>query len=242
MKKLLYVIVLGLYCILLACITIGENLIVMSKINFILAVIIFTYILFQSLNIGRRKISLIRGYIYSFLSKSKARHLSIDKGFRVKNIKAIQFGDYCNIGCGVDIYPLGENEKKIILGNNVNIGDYNRFACSDSIIIEDNVLFAAYVHITDHSHEFKNINQPIVNQGIFSKGPVHIKEGAWLGYRADILAGVTIGRNSVVASGAVVTKDVPDYCVVAGCPAKLIKKYDFEKEEWVSVLDEKKRY
>jgi len=55
------------------------------------------------------------------------------------------------------------------------------------------------------------------------KKSVHIKTGAWIGYGAIILQGVTIGRNSVVAAGAVVTKDVPDYTVVGGIPAKTIK-------------------
>jgi acetyltransferase-like isoleucine patch superfamily enzyme len=60
------------------------------------------------------------------------------------------------------------------------------------------------------------------------KDQVLVGEGSWIGFRANILSGVTIGKHCVVAAGAVVTRSVPDYCVVAGCPARIIKKYDFQ--------------
>ena len=58
-----------------------------------------------------------------------------------------------------------------------------------------------------------------------------IGDGVWLGENACVI-GVSIGKNSVVGANAVVTKDVPDYCVVAGAPAYIIKRYNFEKKEW----------
>ena len=179
----------------------------------------------------------IRGLIFN-IQKGSLRYsrLRISENVRITNKDRVQFGDNVNVGRNVDIFPVGgKYPSKIIVGNNVNIGDYNRFASCDTIQIDDDVLFAAYVHITDHSHEFRDVNQSIVNQGIFSKGPVKIGKGSWLGYRSEILSGVTIGEHCVIAAGAVVTRNIPPYCVAAGIPAKVIKKYDFDKKEWVEV-------
>lgn len=181
------------------------------------------------------KINRCRGLLFNIKKGIiKDTKLRIGKDFRITNIDRVFIGNNVSIGKNVDIFPLGgEYPSKVIIGNNVIIGDYNRFASCDCVEIGDDVLFAAYVHITDHSHEFKNIEKPIYKQGIFSKGPVKIGKGSWLGYRSEVLSGVTIGEHCVVASGAVVTKDVPPYSIVAGVPAKVIKKYDLIKKEWV---------
>lgn len=94
-----------------------------------------------------------------------------------------------------------------------------------TITIEDDVLIAPNVFITVNNHNFSDISIPISMQGGNEKS-VHIKAGAWIGYGAIILQGVTIGRNSVVAAGAIVTKNVPDYTVVGGIPAKTIRSIE----------------
>jgi acetyltransferase-like isoleucine patch superfamily enzyme len=92
------------------------------------------------------------------------------------------------------------------------------------IIIANNVLIGTNVVITVNNHNYSNPDLPIMKQG-GSSSSIVIKEGAWIGANATILHNTgIIGRNSVVAAGAVVTKEVPDYCVVAGIPAKIIKK------------------
>ena len=179
----------------------------------------------------------LRGMYWKIKFNGTTDGLSVGKHCSFQNAKQIFVGNNTKIGNSVELFPLsyhGGNKYcgKIEIGNNVNIGDYNRIASMNEVIIEDDVLFAAYVHITDHSHEYKDVNIPITNQGIFSKGGVRICRGAWIGLRAEILPGVTIGRNSVVAAGSVVTKDVPDYTVVAGCPAKIIKQFDQEMRVW----------
>lgn len=86
------------------------------------------------------------------------------------------------------------------------------------ITIEDDVLIASSVSISTEAHP----NEPNQRLQLFTK-PVHIKQGAWIGMGATILPGVSIGRNSIVAAGAVVVRDVPDDVIVAGVPAKVIK-------------------
>jgi len=86
------------------------------------------------------------------------------------------------------------------------------------ITIEDNVLIAPKVSLLTEGHPIEPENR----HALIPK-PIHIKKNAWIGAGATILQGVTIGENAVVASGAVVSKDVPDNTVVGGIPAKIIK-------------------
>jgi len=116
----------------------------------------------------------------------------------------------------------------IEIGDNVVVRPGTQiYACTPkgaNIIIEKNVLIASNVLITVSSHEYRNSNMPILLQGgVYSS--IIIKEGSWIGANATILSGVNIiGRNSVVAAGAVVTKDVPDHCVVGGVPARIMSR------------------
>lgn len=178
----------------------------------------------------------IRGKWFLFVTGGNvSNNLNIGKNVRFKNKKLLSVGNNSSIGNGAEFFPLEQGHpSEIIIGDGVVIGDYNRFASMNSIVIEDNVLFAAYVHITDHSHEYRNPNIPVVKQGVFTKGGVRVCKGSWIGLRVSILSGVTIGEHSVVAAGSIVTKDVPAFSVVAGIPAKVIKRYDFDKKEWVN--------
>ena len=103
------------------------------------------------------------------------------------------------------------------IGKNVIINKGATFISPGKVEIEDNVLIGPEVKIATVDHDFSNRH----NLMHFAK--VTIRNNAWVGIGAIILPGVTIGRNAVVAAGAVVTKDVPDNAVVAGNPAKLIK-------------------
>ena len=89
--------------------------------------------------------------------------------------------------------------------------------------IGDNVIFGPGVSIFSENHKYKTTNIPIVKQGVIREN-VTIKNGAWLGANSIILAGVTIGENSVIAAGSVVNIDIPNNCVAAGTPAKILKK------------------
>ncbi|MEC4726567.1 acyltransferase [Shewanella sp. D64] len=95
---------------------------------------------------------------------------------------------------------------------------------SVNITIEDYVLIGSGVHIYTANHEFSDPQQPIFSQGHKPIQPVIISTGAWIGANAIILPGVTVGQNSVVGAGSVVTKDVPPFTVVAGQPARIIKQ------------------
>lgn len=91
------------------------------------------------------------------------------------------------------------------------------------IVIEDDVLIGSCVHLYSGNHTYENPNIPIIDQGHDTFRQITLKKGCWVGANVTILAGVTIGENSVIGAGSVVTKSVPARVVMAGIPAKVIK-------------------
>lgn len=116
-----------------------------------------------------------------------------------------------------------DDKPTLSIGNGTYIGRFVHINAWQSVVIEDNVLLADRVFMSDADHNYENIEIPVRLQGDCFKGSIRLKEGCWLGIGVVILPGVTIGRNAVVAANSVVTKSVPDYAVVGGIPAKVIK-------------------
>ena len=141
-------------------------------------------------------------------------------------------------------FALGERsviEDYSIVNNAVGdvvIGNRTRIGVGNTVIgpvhIGDDVNFAQNVIITGLNHNFQNVNITISNQGVSTK-LVTIADNVWIGANSVILPGVSIGKHSVVAAGSVVTRSAPAYSICAGNPAKVIKQYDFEKNEWCKV-------
>ncbi|HKG04900.1 MAG TPA: sugar O-acetyltransferase [Pedobacter sp.] len=120
----------------------------------------------------------------------------------------------------VDVFtPLYINYgKQTKIGKNVFINFDCVFLDLGGITIEDNVQIAPRVSLLSEGHPTS-----IADRHSLIAKPIHIKKNAWIGANATILQGVTIGENSVVAAGSVVSKDVPDNTIVGGIPAKFIK-------------------
>ena len=130
-------------------------------------------------------------------------------------------------------------ESRIVVGNNVFIGGDTIIDCVKEITIEDDVLIAYQCILADsnnHSISYSIRKNDLADWkkgkhdwSITTSAPVRICQGAWLGARAIILKGVTIGEGAVVGAGSVVTKDVPAYVVVAGNPARIV--YEISPDE-----------
>lgn len=116
--------------------------------------------------------------------------------------------------------PVGEGLK---MGDNSNIGAYNYIGCSGYIEIGNDVMLGPRVGLFAENHNFEDPERTIKEQGVTKKF-IKIEDDCWIGTSSVIVAGVTVGKGSVVAAGSVVTKDVPPYSVVAGAPARIIKK------------------
>jgi len=110
------------------------------------------------------------------------------------------------------------------IGDRCVIGRGSHIVAHESITIGDDVWTGPYVYITDQNHGYQDPDVPIGSQFPVNR-PVSIGAGSWLGAGAVILPGARIGRNVVVAAGAVVRGDVPDRCVVAGVPAKIVREH-----------------
>lgn len=155
----------------------------------------------------------------------------------ITNAKCLHLGYNTGIGANSYIGPVKQYANKkynptIIIGDGTWVGKNCSIAAIDRVEIGKKVLFAGHVHITDHSHGYENIELPIMGQELISKGPVIIEDECWLGFSCEILSGVHIGKHSIVAARAVVTKDIPPYCIVAGNPARIVKQYNFDTESW----------
>ena len=166
--------------------------------------------------------------------------VKMGKDITIRHPECLHLGKGVGIGKYAYFLPCTQfaNKKytpQIIIGDGTWIGIRNSFACIDRIEVGKNVLFAGYVHLTDHSHGYEDITKPCSVQPLISKGPIIIEDDCWLGFEAEILSGVHIGKHSIVAARAVVTKDVPPYCIVAGNPAKVVKKYNFDTKKWEKV-------
>jgi acetyltransferase-like isoleucine patch superfamily enzyme len=117
-------------------------------------------------------------------------------------------------------------EPNLIIGNNVSMNYDCHIGCINKIVIEDNVLIASKVFITDHSHgDISNeaFLIPPSKRILSSKGPVIIRKNVWIGEGVVIMPNVEIGENTVIGANSVVTKDIPSNSVVGGIPAKIIK-------------------
>jgi len=149
---------------------------------------------------------------------------------QISNPSAVSIGSYVTLESHfilVDLNPGYGPYPKIVIGDGCTF--LHRFQCNaaESIHIGNNVLTASNVLVTDSDHVVEP-GVPITRSHRFNTKPVRIEDNCWLGQNVVVLKGVTIGHDSIVGANSVVTKDVPPHTVVAGNPAKVIKKNNSE--------------
>ena len=154
---------------------------------------------------------------------------------RIKGSKFIEIGDETIINDKVWLAasPTG-TECRLSIGNKVRIGRFSEIYALKDIVLEDGVVAAENVYISDNSHSFDDVNAFIRDQEVRYTGPVRIGQGSWIGRNACIMS-CKIGRNCIIGAFSLVKNDVPDYSMVAGVPARIIKKYNFETKKWERV-------
>jgi carbonic anhydrase/acetyltransferase-like protein (isoleucine patch superfamily) len=121
---------------------------------------------------------------------------------------------------GQDLGPV----PVLRIGDRCVIGRGSHIVAHQSLVIEDDVFTGPYVYVTDQNHGYADPDTPIGRQ-MPRNAAVRIGSGSWLGAGAVVLPGACIGRNVVVAAGSVVRGAVPDRCVVAGVPARVVRQY-----------------
>lgn len=120
----------------------------------------------------------------------------------------------------------------IEIGNNTMIT--SRGMILGPVLIGNNVVLGIGSQILGLTHDYEDIEKPIKDQGV-SGTKVIIEDDVWIGGNCVIIQGIKIGKHSLVAAGSVVTKDVEPYTIVAGNPARPIKKYDFDTRTWIKI-------
>lgn len=122
----------------------------------------------------------------------------------------------------------------IEIGNDVSIGSYCHITAINRIVIGNGVLTGRWVTITDNSHgdtEVDTLCMRPVKRTLKSKGAVIIEDNVWIGDKATILPGVTIGKGSVIGANAVVSKDVPPYSIAVGNPIRIIDNHNITEKK-----------
>lgn len=131
-----------------------------------------------------------------------------------------------------DFATINNGVGDIIIGERTRIGLSNTLI--GPVTVGNDIMFAQNIVVSGLNHSYEDITMSIHDQKV-STAEIKIEDEAWIGANAVIVAGVTIGKHSVVAAGSVVTKDVPPYSIAAGNPARIIKKYNSISEKWEKV-------
>lgn len=188
-------------------------------------------------NINRKIKKLFFNIFYSHRFKHFGKRVSIHSPLHIYGEKNISIGDNVLVQYKswlAAVPHTGDNQCELQIGNGCVIGHFNEIYATKSIVIEDNVLTADRVYISDNLHGYDNPDIPILSQPIRQIGSVRIGEGSWIGVGATIL-GAKIGKHCVIGANSVVTKDIPDFCVAVGSPAKVIKRYNNLTHIWEKV-------
>lgn len=173
--------------------------------------------------------------LYGGLMKACGKHCIIGLGSRFTYPQYIEIGDNVKIGwrCVFECWNHYHGEAKfemspmLTIGNCSAIGDESHISCARKMVIGNGVLMGRKIFITDNNHGSSDrtmLDISPFDRPLTSSGPVVIEDDVWIGEKVSIMPNVTIGKGAIVAANAVVTKDVPPYAVVGGCPARIIKQ------------------
>jgi acetyltransferase-like isoleucine patch superfamily enzyme len=224
--------------------TLIENMIRRRNSNFRFDETVTNYLLWQF--VRQQAIALLRGCLV-LLAFRKPKGMLRGKGVQFFNMPNIQWGSYLKLGDHVSLSAIGKG--KLILGSKVSIGSFSRVIIATSLNqvgehisignhvgigefaylggggglrIGHHCIVGQYFSCHPENHIHDDIETPIRLQGVTRKGIV-IGPNCWIGSKVTILDGVTIGEGCVIAAGSVVTKSFPDYSVIGGVPAKVLR-------------------
>lgn len=162
-----------------------------------------------------------RSEVRSPLQLDNPGNIRIGRGVRINRL------------CWLAAMPLCDDPHPVLeFGDGCIIGHFCHIYATSKIIFGKKVLLADHVYISDNQHTYEDPDQPVLLQKIRQCGTVEIGDGSWLGENVCVI-GAKIGKHCVIGANSVVTHDIPDFCVAAGTPAKIIKRYDFNEKKWI---------
>lgn len=146
-----------------------------------------------------------------------------------------------SIGNRVRIYPglrmEAIDDGTIDIKDNVSIGQNFHCTSKGKLVIGKNTTISGNTFITNIDHEYRDIGKHIMDQSMIVKD-TYIGDNCFIGYGVAIQAGTKLGKQCIVGTNAVVRGEFPDYCVIAGVPAKVIRKYSFKTKTWDRVYED----
>jgi acetyltransferase-like isoleucine patch superfamily enzyme len=172
----------------------------------------------------------VRWFLNPFLHK-KGKGTVIRRRTRIDVFPWNKFvtGQSCTIE---DFVTINNGVGEVLIGNNSRIGMGNTLI--GPLSIGNDVIFAQNIVLSGLNHGYLDVHTAIRKQAV-TKSPIKIEDEVWIGANAVVVAGVTIGKHSVIAAGSVVTKDIPPYSVAVGNPCRVIKSFNFETNQWEKV-------
>ena len=165
---------------------------------------------------------------YSFFDKVKLAYYLVRTKLLDKRIRLIRF-------------PFILRGKRLILGDNIQMNDFVHICAIKHVEIGDGCLFASHIYISDNSHGSyqgeEDDSSPDIRPDHRSYVTSSVRRGqnVWIGEGVIVLPGVTIGDGAIIGAHSVVSRDVPPACIAVGAPARVVKRYSFEKSVWEKV-------
>ncbi|MCX9449919.1 acyltransferase [Vibrio cholerae] len=147
-----------------------------------------------------------------------------------KNVSLHYFGNFL-------VFKNKNLNAKIVLGDDVYVGKFFDLHTSSKITLSDGVVLSDYVYMSTVAHGISPRDGFIMKQDWYDRGEIYIGENSFIGHGAKVFGNVTLGEWCIVGAGSIVTKSFPSFSMIAGNPARLIKKYNNETNCWESVSD-----
>ncbi|MDF1576534.1 MAG: DapH/DapD/GlmU-related protein [Bacteroidales bacterium] len=175
-----------------------------------------------------------------FYPRAKIVRFPID----FRGLQYIEYGKGFTTGrsCRIEAYPQNKGSITVKIGENFQMNDYVHITGISRVEIGNNVLIASKVYISDMSHGSYQGNEHDSHpdsipkeRPLFSK-PIFIEDNVWIGEMVTVLPGVTIGKGSIIGANSVVSKNIPEFCIAAGNPAHVIKRFNREQNKWERTL------
>jgi len=184
-----------------------------------------------------------RKIFYGAMFKKAGHGVIYGRGLVLRHPSKISLGDRVSLDDDVLLDASGAGEEGVVIGNNVilsrncvvqgktgpvvigekaDIGCNCIFSSASGIFLGQSILMGANCYIGGGRYVSDRLDIPMMDQGVYSKGPVVIHDDVWLGAGVVVLDGVVVGSGCIIGAGAVVTKDLPDYSIAAGVPARII--------------------
>lgn len=175
---------------------------------------------------------ILRGLLYKPFFGKYDLPSYIGKPVYIGNFKKIFIGKRVRIFPGARIEVVGK-KSSIVFEDNISIGQNLHIISGggQELKIGRNTTFSANVFVTNIDHQYDEINKHILEQPLVS-AKTHIGENCFIGYGAVIQAGTILGKQCIVGANAVVRGYFPDYCVIVGVPARIVKRYDEQSGVW----------